>query len=71
MKLNIKSPLLFIHEGKPYEVSLDSPQNGDLVLTDGYGVWEFRNNAPEGSKTCYAPLPYWANKDSCRKLVAR
>lgn len=57
------------HEGKSYQVSDEKPRNGDLVLTDGYGVWTFRNDAPAGSNACYAPMPYWANANACKKLV--
>lgn len=60
-----------IHQGKPYIVSTETPENGDLVLTNNYGVWEFRNDAPWSmkDKVCYAPLPYWANKNTCQKLI--
>jgi len=60
-----------IHEGKSYIVSNEEPENGDLVLTNNYGVWEFRNNAPHSvrHKVCYAPMPYWANKNTCKKLI--
>ena len=57
------------HEGKNYKTSNEEPQNGDLVLTDNWGVWKFRNDAPKGSNVCYAPIPYWANKDTCKKLI--
>jgi len=59
------------HEGKSYKVSADEPQNGDLVLTNNYGVWKFRNDAPHSvrNRVCYAPLPYWANKNTCKKLI--
>lgn len=60
------------HEGKSYQISKDEPKFGDLVLTDNYGVWEFRNyNDGFNSKSnvCFAPLPYWANKRTCKKMV--
>lgn len=63
-------PYILSHEGKDYIVTNEEPQNGDLVLTDLYGVWVFRNDAPPNSKVCYAPMPYWANKKSCRKIVS-
>ena len=34
------------HEGKNYQVSDEKPQNGDLVLTEKYGVWK-KNQAKE------------------------
>ena len=52
------------HEGKTYLISDKTPQYGDLVLTDNYGVWEFRDETGFGS----APLPYWANKNTCKKM---
>jgi len=59
-----------VHEGKSYKVSDEEPQNGDLVLTNKYGIWEFRNYAPNNSNACYAPMPYWANKNTCKKLIS-
>lgn len=50
------------HNGKSYIITDDEPMNGDLVITDDYGVWEYKNE--NGS----APLPYWSNKDACMKL---
>lgn len=52
------------HEGKDYRISDEEPKNGDLVTTEKYGVWEFRD---EGAGS--APLPYWANKKTCKKLI--
>jgi len=52
------------HEGKSYEVSDEKPDFGDLVTTEEYGVWEFRDYG-RGS----APMPYWANKNTCKKLI--
>lgn len=60
---------IVLHNGKTYTTTDEEPKNGDLVLTNDYGVWTFRNDAPTNSKVCYAPMPYWANKKSCRKLV--
>lgn len=53
------------HKGKKYKVVDDKPQNYDLVLTDNYGVWVFKDENGSGS----APLPYWANNKACKKLV--
>lgn len=52
------------HKEKKYQVSNEEPVNGDLVLTDNYGVWEFKD---EGWGS--APLPYWANKNTCKKMI--
>jgi len=49
------------HEGNQYIISKDKPQNGDLVITDNYGVWTFQQ-AP-------CPLPYWGNPNACKKLI--
>jgi len=57
-----KAPKEFHKNG--YIVSDEEPKNGDMVLTDDYGVWEFKD---EGSGS--APLPYWANKNTCKKIV--
>ena len=59
------------HEGKNYTVSTEQPANYDLVLTDNYGIWTFRNDAPHSvrDKVCYAPIPYWANRHTCKKLI--
>ena len=53
-----------IHKEKKYQLSSEEPANGDLVLTDNYGVWIFKD---EGGGT--APLPYWANKNTCKKMI--
>jgi hypothetical protein len=55
------------HEGKAYTTSDEEPKSGDLVLTDNYGVWEFRDETGFGS----APLPYWANNKTCKKLIPK
>jgi len=54
-----------IHEGKRYQIVDDQPKNGDLVTTEKYGVWEFKDLDGTGT----APLPYWANKKTCKKLI--
>ena len=60
--MNVK---IEIYEGKKYLVSDKEPINGDLVLTEEYGVWEFLDEPGFGS----APIPYWANKKTCKKLI--
>jgi hypothetical protein len=49
------------HEGKQYRVVDDPPKDRDLVLTNNYGVWEFREK-PDF-------LPYWCNPHTCKKMV--
>lgn len=44
-----------------YIISDEKPKTGDKVLTDDYGVWEFH----EGT----APLPYWCNTNTCKKII--
>ena len=58
-------PTKLVHEGKYYSVSDERPENGDLVVTERYGVWTFRDETGIGS----APMPYWANKYKCKKLI--
>ena len=53
------------HNELIYLVVDDTPTNGDLVLTDNYGVWTFRDETGKGS----APIPYWANKNACKKII--
>lgn len=53
-----------------YIVTDDEPKNGDMVLTDNYGVWEFRNEKPD-NKIPSAPMPYWANAKNCKKIVGK
>ena len=49
------------YEGKLYEVSDKTPMNGDLVLTEKYGVWIYSCES--------APMPYWCNAKLCKKLI--
>jgi len=56
---------MITHNGLFHIVVEDEPQNGDLVLTDNHGVWTFKDETGMGS----APMPYWANKDTCKKLI--
>jgi len=35
------------------------------VLTEEHGIWTFKD---EGGGS--APLPYWANKRTCKKITA-
>ncbi len=45
----------------------EEPVNGDLVYVKGYGaIWEFKDESGFGS----APMPYWANKNNCKKILA-
>lgn len=54
------------HEGKQYKVTEQIPDWDDLVITEEYGVWVFRNY---GTDECpAAPMPYWANPRACKKL---
>lgn len=55
-----------IYNGKKYIISDEEIQNGDFVLTENYGVWIFQDLTGFGS----APMPYWANKKTCKKLIA-
>ena len=54
-----------IHNKLLYLVVDDTPTNGDLVLTDNHGVWTFKDETGTGS----APMPYWANKKTCKKMI--
>jgi len=45
-----------------YTTTNDTPNAGDLVMTNEYGVWKFRQ-AP-------CPMPYWGNANACKKIVA-
>ena len=56
----------FKYKDHYYIVSDDIPQNGDWVMTENYGVWKFRDDT--GYST--APMPYWANRHACKKIVA-
>ena len=57
---------LLKHNGFAYVVSNERPENGDWVLTENYGAWEFKDETGSGS----APLPYWANRNTCKKIEA-
>jgi len=56
---------IYIYSGKKYLISDEEPKNGDFVLTENYGVWIFQDLTGEGT----APMPYWANKNACKKLI--
>lgn len=56
---------IVMYEGAPYMVVDEEPKNGDLVTTEKYGVWTFNDETGTGS----APMPYWANKKTCKKIV--
>ena len=64
MKLTTGIPLRY--KNNFYVVSDDLPQNGDWVLTENHGVWEFKDETGSGS----APMPYWANHHTCKKIIA-
>jgi hypothetical protein len=49
-----------------YFISEEKPKNFDQVLTEKYGAWEFMDETGKGS----APLPYWANNKTCKKIIA-
>ncbi len=57
-------PATITHENKTFKVVDETPKNGDLVITEKYGVWEFKD---EGGGS--APIPYWANKNTCKKII--
>ena len=46
-----------------YIISDDEPKNGDKVIADN-SVWDFKDETGFGS----APMPYWANKKTCKKI---
>ena len=47
-----------------YVTSKREPKNGDKVIASDGCVWEYRDETGFSS----APLPYWANKNACRKI---
>ena len=44
-----------------YLLSDETPKSGDIVLTDNYGVWEF--------KEIPTPMGYWGNLNNCKKII--
>ena len=64
MELTANIP--FKYKDYYYVINDDEPQNGDMVMTEKYGVWEFRDETGYGS----APMPYWANRNACKKIIA-
>jgi len=50
------------YNGDNYLVTTEPPKDGDQVLTDNYGVWEFKQ-AP-------CPIPYWGNANACKKIIS-
>jgi len=44
-----------------YLLSEETPVTGDIVLTDNYGVWEFR------LQPC--PISFWGNPKTCKKIL--
>ena len=52
----------FVKEKEEYYLLSDEiPKSGDIVLTDNYGVWKF--------KEIPCPFPYWGNKNTCKKII--
>lgn len=54
-----------VYNNITFTLTDEKPQNNDKVLTENHGVWTFFD---EGGGT--APLPYWANYKTCKKIVA-
>jgi len=54
-----------IYNNITFTTTDEDPQNGDHVITEEYGIWVFKD---EGGGT--APLPFWANKNACKKITA-
>lgn len=53
-------PTEIVHEGTRYQVVDDMPKDNDLVLTEKYGIWEYKETPHM--------LPYWCNYRTCKKL---
>ena len=49
------------HEGVLYFISNEPPLNDDLVLTENYGVWIYKDHP--------SMLPFWCNNKTCKKLI--
>ena len=49
------------HKDKRYVATDTIPKDGDFVLTENYGIWEF--------KLSPCPLPYWGNPNNCKPLL--
>ena len=49
------------YKNEYYLLSDEIPVTGDKVLTDNYGVWEFK------LQSC--PIPYWGNPNTCKKIL--
>lgn len=49
-----------MYEDKKYEISNEAPVDGDMVLTENYGIWEFSSRP--------APISHWCNPNACNKL---
>jgi len=59
----MKATHLILHEHEWYRITDEEPKNGDLVITEKYGVWEFQDLGGAS-----APMPYWPNKNACKKI---
>lgn len=49
------------HEGVTYEISNEPPINDDMVLTNNYGIWRYKDHP--------SMLPFWCNDKTCKKLI--
>jgi len=58
MNANIK---IIEYKGDKYLISNDPPKNDDLVLTDHYEIWIFKEKS--------SMLPFWCNAKACKKLI--
>ena len=45
-----------------YIISDEEIKEGDWILTKDYGIWQY--------KPAPCPLPYWGNKNECKKIIA-
>lgn len=50
-----------VYKGIIYEISDEKPVNDDMVLTEKYGVWIFKEKP--------SMLPFWCNANACKKLI--
>jgi hypothetical protein len=57
----VRNDDIIIYNHKMYRLSDDIPKDGDMVLTENYGIWEYKK-AP-------CPIPYWGNPNNCKKMV--
>lgn len=50
-----------VYYGVTYIISDEPPKNDDLVLTNEYGIWTFKEQT--------SMLPFWCNPNNCKKLI--